>query len=176
MFHVYSSWSPGNLFRERDRVVKRLHSPALASASSIRRQQKSLMVLTLLFSLFPSWCFFSLKQLDSVISTSTDEDKMTPNFYFDLIKLYNWYRTFRLNEFSFGLRTWVRKSMNLKNIPHVQIELSQEPISYLNVLKLTSKPISQKFSFLLIFFLLNIIGQMATKCLHLNSWLFHWIS
>ena len=63
---------------------------------------------------------------------------MTPNFYFDLIKLYNWYRTFRLNEFSFGLRTWVRKSMNLKNIAHVQIELAQESISYLNVLKLTS--------------------------------------
>lgn len=84
---------------DRDCVVKRLHSASLSSSLRIRRQQKSLMVLTLLFSLFPSWCFFSLKQLDSVISTQIDEDKMTLNFYFDLIKLGNWYRTFRLNEF-----------------------------------------------------------------------------
>lgn len=65
----------------------------------LRTQRQSLIVLTPSFSLLPSWCCFSLKQLDFVISTSTDEDKMTPNFYFDLIKLRNWYRTFKLNEF-----------------------------------------------------------------------------
>jgi hypothetical protein len=87
------------LFRDTDRVVKGLHSPALASSAGIQDATESLMVLTLVFAHFPTQCFFSLKRLGSVTSPSMGEDKMTPNFYFDLIKLCNWFRTFRLNAF-----------------------------------------------------------------------------
>lgn len=81
------------------RVVKGLHSPAPASSASIRDAMEPLMVLTLLFAHSPSQGFFSLKHLGSVTSSSMDGDKMTPNFYFDLIKLCNWFRAFRLNAF-----------------------------------------------------------------------------